>query len=73
LKHDVLGFHVSETELEIMIPSLDSSLLGLECFNFLTLAFPRGLSGTTVAKYSFDPSLLLFILGLGSLPMQQSV
>jgi hypothetical protein len=41
LKHCVLGFHVGETELEIMISSLDGSLLSLEGFNLLTLAFSR--------------------------------
>jgi len=41
LKEEVLCLGVGQAKFEVMIPSLDGSLLSLERFYFLTLAFTR--------------------------------
>jgi hypothetical protein len=41
LKDEILCLGVGQAKLEIMIPSLDGSLLSFESFHFLTLAFTR--------------------------------
>lgn len=66
LKRDVPVLEVGQAHLEVVIPPLDGALLGLEGLDLLSLAFPRGLGGTTVTEDAFDTALLLFVFGLGS-------
>jgi hypothetical protein len=62
LKEEVLCLGVGQAKFEVMIPSLDGSLLSFESFHFLTLAFTGRLSRTTVAENSFYSPLLLLVL-----------
>ncbi len=41
LKEEIFGLGVSQAELEVMIASLNESLLSFKRFHLLTLAFTR--------------------------------
>ena len=52
---------------ELLVASLDVTLLLFKGLNLLTLAFSRRLCGPAIAKHALYAALLLFILRLGSL------
>jgi hypothetical protein len=67
-----LGLHFSHPLLVGLHAGLELVLLRLQNLVFLSFALARVVGGETVALYAFYPSLLLFILGLGSLPRGQA-
>jgi hypothetical protein len=67
-----LGLHLSHLFLVGLHVGLELVFFSLEDLVFLSLPFARVVGGEAVALYTFDASLLLLILGLGSLPWRQA-
>lgn len=63
---ELFMFDRHQAFLQSLILLFYRHLLALELLDFLSFSLPGGLGGLSVSEDSFDASLFLFILGLGS-------